>query len=221
MFVIAIDGPAASGKSTTATMIAKKLNFERLDSGLLYRAITYLLLRNGLIKDICSEEAMRFVNDLKISQINGKVFYNGEDITEFLRTDMIDIMVVPVAKELFIRNMIHEIQHHITEALEGHVKGIVIDGRDITTVVFPNADLKIFITADQTTRARRRAGDQLENYCEILENLKIRDDCDINREHGPLRLADDASYLDNSDLSLDQTVESIIELYNLKISDSN
>ncbi|ELA42452.1 cytidylate kinase [Vittaforma corneae ATCC 50505] len=212
-FIIAIDGPAASGKSSAAEIVAKVLGFQRIDSGLLYRAITYLIYQkfgNFQAHDLNSEEVQIFVNALQISQSNSRIFYDGKDITDYLRNPEIDLNVGKIAKELYIREKTHEIQRSLMEL---DVPGIVIDGRDIGTVVVPNAFLKVFIAAKDTTRAQRRSKQTGENYEDVLKKLQDRDRDDINRKHGPLKKAEDAILIDNDNITLEETVNQIIKYF--------
>lgn len=216
-FSIAIDGPAASGKSSTAGLVAKKLNFERVDSGMFYRAITYLVYQN--LGNFSHEDprTQEFVKSLKLQQLRDRIFYDGVDITDNLRTPFVDSRVGVVSKELFVRNKAHETQYSaINSLLDGNVDGIVVDGRDIGTVVLPNAFLKVFITAKDTTRAKRRSKQTGQNYDEVLKEIRSRDQFDLTREHGPLKLADDAFLVENDNMDLDCTVDRVIELFNEK-----
>lgn len=207
---IAIDGPAASGKSSAAEIIAKKLNFSRLDSGLLYRAITYITSQSSSNLLLRDEGVMNKIKGLDIELSCGRIIYEGRDITAHLRTPAIDKLVGAIAKELYIREKVHELQHHI---ISEPGEGLVIDGRDIGTVVVPNAFLKVFITAKDTTRAARRVQQTNACYEEVLADIQQRDFQDINREHGPLRVADDAFVIENDEITLEETVEKVIQLF--------
>jgi len=234
VYTIAIDGPAASGKSSAAEKVAEKLGFDRLDSGLLYRAITYILdnelegnpahpgfnaeAKNGfdkeVKKDLEGEEAKEIVKKIRLSLKNKRIIHRDKDITDFLRNSKIDKRVGIVAKILYIRNKVHEIQHEIIRDCD---RGVVVDGRDIGTVVMPDAFLKIFITAKDTTRAKRRTAQNGENYAEILANIQERDYHDINREHGPLKVADDAIVIENDHMTLEETVDKVVELFKKRV----
>lgn len=207
---IAIDGPAASGKSSAAGIIAKALGFERVDSGLLYRALAYLIYekfnRNQHV-DMNSEEVKSFVESLEIEQRNTRIFHNGQDITGFLRTPLVDTLVISVAKEPYIREKTHSIQRSM---IHSDVGGIVIDGRDIGTVVMPDAFLKVFVTAGDNVRAQRRSLETGEAYEEVLVKLQKRDYEDINRKHGPLKKAADAIVIENDNIDLNETVNVVI-----------
>lgn len=216
-FTIAIDGPAASGKSSTAGLVARKLNFERVDSGMFYRAITYLVYRTLGDFNIENSKTQEFVCSLNLLQTGSRILYGEEDITDNLRTPFVDSKVGVVAKELFVRNKAREIQNSaICNMLSSGVDGIVVDGRDIGTVVLPNAFLKVFITARDTTRAKRRSEQMGQDYEEVLRDIRARDRLDAIREHGPLKLADDAFLVENDGMSLDCTVDKIVELFSQK-----
>ncbi|KAL6122705.1 putative cytidylate kinase [Nucleospora cyclopteri] len=214
-FTIAIDGPAASGKSSAAEKVAEKLGFMRLDGGSLYRALTFLVLQEfNQILDETDSKMKNFVESINLKVVGKDVFFDGKNISCELRTDQIDENVGILSKILFVRNKIHKIEREICEKA---VTGIVVDGRDIGTVVLPNASLKFFITASAETRAKRRvAQNQSNNYEKILEEIKKRDLNDINRTNGPLRRAEDAILIENDDITLEQTVELILIEFNKK-----
>lgn len=219
-FTIAIDGPAASGKSSAAGMVARALGFERVDSGLLYRAITYLLCRHfGSLEDVDlgSEEARKVVESLVIEQVKSRIITEEEDITDYLRTPEIDAQVVGVAQVLYIREKTHTIQRSM---IDHNVPGVVIDGRDIGTVVLPDAFLKVFVTAKDTTRAKRRADQTGEPYEEVLEKLRTRDHGDITRAHGPLRRAVDAILVENDEMTLRETVDTIVKVFARRLEEN-
>lgn len=215
MFTIAIDGPAASGKSTTAGLVANKLGFERIDSGLLYRGVTYLIDKHFTGQfDLSNEEVKNFVKFIELLQSKTRIFYKNEDITEALRTPLVDSKVGIVAKELYIREKVHQLQHSYIKASTS--KGIVIDGRDIGTVVLPNAFIKFFITARSTTRAKRRSSQTGLEFNEVLAELEKRDQADISRKYGPLRQAEDAILIENDDISLEETSNLVVEHFHKK-----
>ncbi|KAI4292899.1 CMP/dCMP kinase [Pancytospora philotis] len=209
-YTIAIDGPAASGKSTAAQKVSEELGYGRLDSGLLYRAITYILTRDGQALDLDAPPTKEKVEALVLTLKGGRLSYDGSDITDFLHTSAIDKVVGTVAKELYIREKTHRIQYEI---INGPGEGIVVDGRDIGTVVIPDAFLKVFITAKDTTRAQRRLKDAGLPYDEVLRDIQERDYQDTHREHGPLKVADDAVVVENDEMTLKETVEHIVKLF--------
>lgn len=214
-FSIAIDGPAASGKSSTAEHVAKQLGFQRIDSGLIYRAVTYTVINQfGRNADLNNENVKKFIENLEIKQVKSRTFNGESDISDYLRTAEIDSNVGKIANELFVRMKVLQIQK---EALKHDVTGIVVDGRDIGTVVIPNAFLKIYVTAKDTTRAMRRSKQTGQNYEQVLEELRARDYNDMNRVHGALKVAEDAIVIENDELSKDRTVEMIIKIFNAKL----
>lgn len=218
--IIAIDGFSSTGKSTIAKQLAKKLNYIYVDTGAMYRAVTYFALENNLIgDDFFKEDAL--VNKLEEISINFKfnkdagfaeVYLNGENIEAAIRTLRVSKFVSPVATLSAVRRKLVEQQQ-----LMGKDKGIVMDGRDIGTVVFPDAELKIFMTASAETRAKRRykelsdRGHKL-SYDDVLENVTTRDHIDSTREDSPLIKADDAIEIDNSDLSIEEQLNRLVAL---------
>lgn len=218
-FSIAIDGPAASGKSSAAGIIAKALGLERIDSGLLYRALTYLIYEKFEPEDtldLTSQDVKTFVESLEIKQKNAKIYYNGKDITANLRTPRVDLLVVNVAKQSYIREKTQKIQRSM---LLGDIMGVVIDGRDIGTVVLPEAFLKVFITAKDTVRARRRSLETGEVYEDVLNKLQKRDYEDIHRIHGPLKIASDAILIENDNVDLYETVKIVVRKLRDKLAE--
>jgi cytidylate kinase len=216
-YSIAIDGPAASGKSSTAEDLAKELDFQRIDSGSLYRAVTYLVLKEFGAQnlDIQNEKVKKFIKNLNISQRQAKTFSNEIDISEYLHKPEIDSNVGKVAKESYVREKMKKIQQ---EAIKYATNGIVIDGRDIGTVIIPDAFLKVFITAKDTTRALRRSNQTGQSYEEVLADLRKRDHEDITRQHGPLKKADDAVVIENDNITKREAVEMIVKIFNEKIN---
>lgn len=218
--VIAIDGFSSTGKSTIAKQLAKKLNYIYVDTGAMYRAVTYFALENDFIgDDFFKEDAL--VNKLEDIRINFKfnteagfaeVYLNGENIETAIRTLRISKFVSPVATLSEVRRKLVEQQQ-----LMGKDKGMVMDGRDIGTVVFPDAELKIFMTASAETRAKRRYKELLDrghnlSYEDVLENVTTRDRIDSTREDSPLVKADDAIEIDNSDLGIEEQLNRLVGL---------
>ena len=209
--VIAIDGPSGSGKTSTAKLLAKKLCYYYCDSGSLYRAVTYFLLAKDvdLKKSIDINSALK---DLKIDYDVKKnlITLNDINVTQYLREDSITNNVSRVSSVSCVRNFLISIQRDLAD-----YQNIIVDGRDIGTTVFPNADFKFFIDAEVEVRARRRFNEFLEcninkDYKEVLEMIKNRDSYDENRKNSPLRKAQDAIYIDNSDMGLEEQVLKII-----------
>jgi CMP/dCMP kinase len=215
--IIAIDGPAGSGKSTAAKNIAQKLGFTYLDTGAMYRAITFIALRNGIAEDISAVIEIARNIRLKLQFENGitRVFANDEEVTEQIRSAEVNAKVSDISKIPEVRAELVKIQKKL-----GNEGNIVAEGRDVTTVVFPNADLKIFLTATIDVRTKRRLREFQEkqisiSYDEVKENLEKRDKIDSGREVSPLRKAEDAIEFDNSALTPEQDLDYLL----IKIKD--
>lgn len=219
---IAIDGFSSCGKSTMAKDLAREIGYIYIDSGAMYRAVTLYCLENGLFKgDAIDEEGLKNrMEEIHISFClnpetgRPETYLNGMNVEEKIRTLEVSAHVSPVATLGFVREKLVARQQEL-----GRGKGIVMDGRDIGTTVFPDAELKIFVTASPEIRARRRydeltAKGQTVDYEEILENVKQRDYIDQNRKISPLRRADDAITLDNSHLTIAQQKEWLIGQFN-------
>ena len=216
-FIIAIDGFSSCGKSTVAKAIAKQLNFVFVDSGAMYRAVTLYFLRNNV--DCSNVEAVELaLENIHIDFIPNtdktQILLNGEDISDEIRQMEVSEKVSEVSAIKQVRKAMVAQQQKL-----GARRDIVMDGRDIGTTVFPDADLKIFMTADPLVRANRRYAELTakgENVTleEIIENLAHRDHIDSTREESPLRQASDAIVLDNSNLTHEQQLTLVLDLYN-------
>ena len=218
--IIAIDGYSSCGKSTFAKQIAKTLGYIYIDSGAMYRAVTLYCLENNLIDkgEILMSKLLGKLDKIEIefrfnqdSQLFETIL-NGENVEEKIRTVYISNYVSPVSKIKEVREKMVEIQRNL-----GKDKGIVMDGRDIGTVVFPDANLKIFMTASPAIRAQRRYDESIEkgqnvSYKEIEKNILSRDRIDERREISPLKRAHDALLLDNSHLSVEEQMEWVMKI---------
>lgn len=210
--VIAVDGPAGSGKSSVSKEVAKRKEIAYLDTGAMYRMVTYYMLANGI--DPQTDEISEVLRNIDIG-IDGTEFYvNGDDVTLAIRTHDVNNMVSEVSARKEVRDFLVEQQRKI-----GRSKDIIIDGRDIGTVVFPNADYKFYLEASPEERAKRRVKeneglDVSSNYDEILESIKNRDYLDSNRSESPLKMADDAVLIDTTSLSFEDVVGRILERVN-------
>lgn len=214
-FKIAIDGPSASGKSTIAKILANKLKFVHVDSGQMFRAITVLAL--NLKINLADEQEYSFLNNLTLSFKNNSIFANGRDLTDATRTPEIDKNVSLVSSLKCVREFVLKT---LNETIKN--ENVVMDGRDIGTVVMPDADLKVFLTASVETRAERRfLENQMKNIHtplkEIEEDLRTRDFKDTNRKIAPLKQAVDAVFLDTSNLTIVEVANKIESLYKEKI----
>ena len=212
-YIIAIDGPSGSGKSTVSKKLAERLNIDYLNTGLMYRAVSKYFLDNQINKDSSEQEIIKILNSLDIKLENDRVYLNSIDVTDSLRTDLINANVSWVSADENVRDALVRIQRKI--ACE---KTFILDGRDIGTVVFPNAKYKFYLTADSLVRAKRRF-DQKESSLsieEIEDSIIKRDSYDSNRKIAPLKKADDAIKIDNSNMDIDQTLEAIISFMDKK-----
>jgi cytidylate kinase len=212
--IVAIDGPSGSGKSTSAKIIAQKLGYLYIDTGAMYRAITFLAIKENIMNDAKAIVKAAENSDIKLKYVNGvtQVFINSDDITDNLRTHELNEKVSTVSQIAGVRKALVKKQQLMK--LEG--EGIVMEGRDIGTVVFPDADVKIFLTAGLDERASRRAKEYEKKgkgvpVHKIKSNLSMRDTIDTNRDANPLVKADDAVEVDSSKISIDQQVEIIFE----------
>ena len=212
--IIAIDGPAGSGKSTSAKLIAKKLGYLYIDTGAMYRAITYLALKNKVVKDESRilELARKSKIELKYNDGNLVVMLNDHDISNEIRSTEVNANVSDVSKISAIRKLLVEKQRELGEKNNG----VVMEGRDIGTVVFPNADVKIFLTASLDTRADRRAKEYFQNGSEVIiedikNNLSNRDRIDSSRKDSPLIKAPDAIAIDTTNVTIEEQVNLIIQ----------
>jgi cytidylate kinase len=223
--IIAFDGHSSCGKSTLAKQVAKELNYTYIDTGAMYRAVTYMALSNNLIKgkDILLSDLKSSLSDIEITfgkdeQGRQITFLNGENIEKQIRSLEVSNSVSYISEIDFVREKLVALQQAM-----GKNKRIVMDGRDIGTVVFPDADLKIFMTASVDVRAQRRYKELIEkgekvNFNEVKQNIEQRDFIDQNREISPLRKAEDAIILDNSKMSREEQFQWIMNIIYEKFS---
>jgi cytidylate kinase len=224
---IAIDGYSSTGKSTVAKQLAAKLGYVYVDTGAMYRAVTLYLMRKMLVSETnFDEEAiLRQLPFINISFVfnkdlgYGEVHLNGENVEKEIRLLQVSQQVSKVAAVSEVRKMLVKIQKEI-----GENKAVVMDGRDIGTVVFPDADLKLFMTASTEKRAERRYDELKErgdaiSYEEVLQNVKERDYLDTTRKDSPLLKAEDAIAIDNSKMTLESQFEKVLKLAQDKIEE--
>jgi len=220
--VIAIDGFSSNGKSTMAKSLAKQIGYIYIDSGAMYRAVTLYCIEHRLFDgDRLNEDKLHNdIEDIKVEFFLNKdtgmpdTYLNGKNVEKQIRTMEVSSKVSTVSAIPFVRHAMVALQQEM-----GKAKGIVMDGRDIGTVVFPDAELKIFVTADAEIRAQRRfdelrsKGDNKTTFEEVLENLKTRDHLDQTRAESPLKQADDAILLDNSYMTIDEQMQWLLDKF--------
>ena len=221
IFKVAVDGPAGSGKSSISKMVASKMNIKYIDSGALYRTITYYLLQRDdkILPDI---DVSLFERELKIEQHflqDGKsvTFLNGKDVSLDIRNEVIVKNIGKVSDNVDIRSFVNDMLRKW-----GKFESVIMDGRDIGTVVFPDAEIKLYIDASPEIRADRRAKEYLEqgktvDVNDIKKQIIIRDEQDKSRLVGALKRADDAIYLDTSEMTKDEVISKVSEIISEKI----
>lgn len=206
-YIIAIDGPSGSGKSTISNELAEILKIQYLNTGAMYRAVTYFFIENNVNEDANDELILTMLDKIKINFIDNEIYLNGKNIEKQIRTDQVTKNVSWVSANALVREKLVSMQRDIANE-----KSFVLDGRDIGTVVFPDAKYKFYLTASSKERARRRF---LQNESELTieeieKSIIDRDLYDSSREISPLRKADDAIEIDSSMQSIDQTIDAIL-----------
>ena len=211
---VAIDGPAGAGKSSISKVVAKKLGYLYIDTGAMYRGITWALLNAGIsIDDVDAVEAVlsKIQLELRVEETGLSVWVNGTDVSQDIRTQYVTSHVSQVAAQKAVRTKLVEIQRHMASA-----GGVILDGRDIGSVVLPNAELKIYLTASVETRGHRRWLElkDSENISleEVCRTVAERDAMDMNRKESPLVCVDDAVVVETDHLSIEETVQTLIDL---------
>ncbi len=217
-FVVAIDGPAGAGKGTITKLVGEKLGLVNIDTGATFRCVALNMIQKN-VKMEEEEKIQEILDNINIEMnSNGKIFLNGEDVTHRIRENDVNNLVSPVSTLQIVRNKLLEIQRNIAKG-----KNVIMEGRDIGTVVFPNANVKIYLDATAEERARRRVLQNKEkgiesSYKEVLNGIKERDERDSTRKIAPLKKAEDAIYVDSTNLTIEQVVEKIIGIINDKKS---
>ncbi|WP_297456504.1 (d)CMP kinase [Persephonella sp.] len=222
--IITIDGPAGSGKSTIAKMLAKELGFTYIDTGAMYRAVALMVKREGIDPDNANAvvELMKKIQiDLKPAENGVQVFLNGEDVSREIRTEEIGKIASKIARHSEVRKILVQMQRE----LGLRAKNVVIEGRDTGTVIFPDADIKFFFTASPEVRAERRYKELKEkglniSYEEILKEIKERDHLDETRKDSPLRPAEDAIIIDTTDKSLSDVFQNVLKIIKDRLKNS-
>jgi cytidylate kinase len=208
-FKVAIDGPAGSGKSTISKRVAEQLNLTHIDTGAMYRAITYYALQQG--SDLDDESSYQFMERIKVRYDKDRIYIDDVDVTDQIRTDLVTRNVSKVSSFPYVRKILVHIQKEAAKGID-----VIMDGRDIGTVVMPDADLKIFLTAAVKERAKRRQKEKevlgIQQDIQALETEIIeRDRKDSTRKESPLICADDAIVIDTTHYSVEDTTNRIIE----------
>ena len=210
--IIAIDGPSASGKSTTAIGVASKLGITYLDTGAMYRAVTYTILKVKV--DVANDTSIsKFLDKINISfDKSNNIFVDGVKLSDKIRNQNISSQASKISQNPLVREKMVEIQRKI-----GNTNDCVLEGRDIGTVVFPNANYKFFLVADLETRAERRYNDMIKSgenckFKDVLDGIKKRDEMDTQRAHSPLSVADDAIVIDTGRIKINEQINKIIKI---------
>ncbi len=211
---VAIDGPAGAGKSSISKVVAKKLGYLYIDTGAMYRGITWALLNAGIsIDDVDAVEAAlsKIQLELRVEETGLSVWVNGTDVSQDIRTQYVTSHVSQVAAQKAVRTKLVEMQRHMASA-----GGVILDGRDIGSVVLPNAELKVYLTASVETRGHRRWLElkDSENISleEVCRTVADRDAMDMNRKESPLVCVDDAVVVETDHLSIEETVQTLVDL---------
>lgn len=214
--IVAIDGPAGAGKGTIAKQVGEKLGLINIDTGAMFRCVTLNMLQEG-IKIEEENKIKELLDKINIDmQEDGKIFLNGEEVTKKIREDEVNSFVSPVSVIPIVREKLLELQRKISQW-----KNVIMEGRDIGTVVFPNADVKIYLDASPEERAIRRIKQNEEkgipaSYDDVLKSIIDRDTRDKTRKIAPLIQADDAIYIDSSYMSIDEVTEKIVQIVESK-----
>lgn len=224
VYNIAIDGPAGAGKSTIAKLVAKELSFVYVDTGAMYRAMALYLLKNGVNKENAEEISEVCKNaEISIEYRDGVqiVLLNGENVNAYLRTEEVGNMASVSSANPDVRAKLLELQRSLAAK-----QSVVMDGRDIGTTILPNAEVKVYLTASSATRAKRRYLELTEkgiacDIAEIQRDIEERDARDMNREISPLRQAEDAVFVDSSEMSIEEVVKAILQIYEEQVVKKN
>lgn len=210
--IVAIDGPAGSGKGTLASIVSKACNLVNIDTGATYRCVALKALRNNLkVED--KEEIIKLSENINVEfGLDGKVFLDGEDVTDLIRSKEVTTIVSPISSIVEVRKNMVELQRRLANNND-----VIMEGRDITTVVFPEAQYKFYLDATLEERANRRFKQNKDkgidmSYEEIYENIKARDYNDMHKEVGSLMRTDDQIYIDSTNMAIDEVADKVIKI---------
>ncbi len=211
-FIVAIDGPAGSGKGTVTKQVAQEMGLTNIDTGATYRCVALAVIENNVLLEEKSK-IIELAKNIKIDMdTQQNVFLNGRNVTKQIRSKEVSAIVSQISSIKDVRLLMVDLQRKLAEG-----KDVIMEGRDITTYVFPNADVKIYLDASIEERAKRRYKEMQERqieatYEEILENIKMRDENDKNKEIGSLKIAPDAIVIDTTELSIEKVTEKVKEI---------
>ena len=220
-FIVAIDGPAGTGKGTITKILSKEMGLVNIDTGATYRCVALYAIRNNIKleeKDKIIESLKNIHIDMKNEDGEQTIFLNGEDVSKEIRSKEVTKIVSQVSSIKEVRFAMVDVQRKLAEG-----KDVIMEGRDITTYVFPNADVKIYLDADEEERAKRRYKEMQEKgiemtYEEVLKNIQIRDKNDKEKEIGALKIADDATYIDTTNMTIEQVKQAVVEIIKMEKS---
>ncbi len=220
-FIVAIDGPAGTGKGTVTKLLSKEMGLVNIDTGATYRCVALYMLKNNIKLEEKEKIIASLPNihiDMKIEDGEQTIFLNGEDVTKEIRSKEVTQIVSQVSSIKEVRFAMVDVQRNLAKG-----KDVIMEGRDITTYVFPNADVKIYLDADEKERAQRRYKEMQEkgidmSYEEVLKNIQIRDKNDKEKEIGALKIAEDAIYVDTTFLSVEEEKEKVKQIIEEKRS---
>lgn len=211
--IIAIDGPSGAGKSTVARLLSKKLGFEYIDTGAMYRALAYKAYKSNIeINEANEQKIDEMLKTTSVDYYNDNIYLDNTNVDDLIRDEIISIGASKISALKNVRSKMVELQRKIAEN-----KNVVLDGRDIGTKVFPDADYKFFITASEETRASRRYNQLLSDgkkadFNEVLSDLKQRDLNDMTRKNSPLKMAENAILIDTTNMNMDEVVKTIADI---------
>lgn len=223
-FIVAMDGPAGTGKGTITSLISKEMGLVNIDTGATYRCVALYAIKNNIKleeKEKIIESLPNIHIDMKNEQGVQKVYLNNENVTSEIRSKEVTKIVSQVSSIVEVRFAMVEVQRNLAKG-----KDVIMEGRDITTYVFPNADVKIYLDADEEERAKRRYKEMQEKgvemtYDEVLKNIQVRDKNDKEKEIGALKIAEDAIYIDTTNLSIEEVKEKVKEIITEKYKNKN
>ena len=211
-YIVAVDGPSGAGKSTIAQELAKSLDIAYIDTGAMYRACALYLSERGVENFSSTTDIVKYLSDIKIKLEPGRVLLNGRDVSKLIRTGEISRLASDISAIKEVRDILVEMQREM-----GKKESVVMDGRDIGTNVFPDADYKIFLVASLEERAKRRYKELLErgenaDLSQVKEDMRQRDHNDSTRKYNPLKQAEDAILIDSTGMGINQVVDKILKI---------